>query len=283
MTWARLDDRFGEHPKVVALSDVAFRVHVMAICYCARNLTDGFVPAGAARLMGATPKTLRALVEAGLWAHACGGYRIHDYLDYNPSKAEVEDAAAKRSEAARIAGNASAEARQRKRQRTVERTVERFGNDSATIDPTDFNPVPDPVPLNATKEPIGSFSAGGAAPPAAVPKRPPRGVFRPLTDEQRAGIEAENADIPDIAEIIAEALDHEAARKRTDMNLYVRRWVARERARRGNGHQVQRGNQTRNGRGGRDAGPEDPDLERILERARREDAELERSAGAASS
>jgi hypothetical protein len=31
-----------------------------------------------------------ALVRAGLWSEADGGYQVHHYLDWNPSKAEVE-------------------------------------------------------------------------------------------------------------------------------------------------------------------------------------------------
>lgn len=53
--------------------------------------------------------------------------------------------------------------------------------------------------------------------------------YRPLTGEQRAAIIRENRDLKDIELIIAEALDHEAARKRSDMNVYVRNWVQRQR------------------------------------------------------
>ena len=31
------------------------------------------------------------LVDAGLWEEVPGGFRIHDFLDYNPSKVEVLD------------------------------------------------------------------------------------------------------------------------------------------------------------------------------------------------
>lgn len=56
-------------------------------------------------------------------------------------------------------------------------------------------------------------------------------VFKPLTPEQREAIVQENSDIPHIQTVIAEALDHDQARKRSDMNLYVRGWVRRERER----------------------------------------------------
>jgi hypothetical protein len=86
MGWLRLDDAFGDHPKVIGLSDRAFRAHVMGLLYCARHLTDGVVP------RAAVPKTtaVHELERAGLWtATRGGGWLIHDFLDYNPSKADV--------------------------------------------------------------------------------------------------------------------------------------------------------------------------------------------------
>lgn len=37
MSWVRLDDQFADHPKVVGLSSDAFRLHVSAMCYCAKG------------------------------------------------------------------------------------------------------------------------------------------------------------------------------------------------------------------------------------------------------
>lgn len=96
MTWLKIDDGFGEHPKILGLSDSAFRLHVTALCYCARNLTDGFVSALALRSVGANAKLTRpnstasTLIKAGLWIPGNDGHWIKDYLDYNPSKAHVE-------------------------------------------------------------------------------------------------------------------------------------------------------------------------------------------------
>ena len=39
----RFDDQFPIHRKVSGLSDAAFRLHVEAIFWCDRNLTDGFI------------------------------------------------------------------------------------------------------------------------------------------------------------------------------------------------------------------------------------------------
>jgi hypothetical protein len=90
MAYARLDDVFPEHPKIAALSDRAFRIHVQGICYSAKVLSDGFVPDRvAAGWSGAATRHL--LVQSGLWDEVEGGYLIHDYLDYNPSKVSVAE------------------------------------------------------------------------------------------------------------------------------------------------------------------------------------------------
>lgn len=117
MSWARLDDGYPWHPKVVGLSDAAFRLHVTAICYCTGKLTDGLVPAPALRFMGATKKAIAELVMAGLWDEADGSYALHDYLEYNPTREEVEAAREQR----RAAGQSSGAARRTKRERVVQR------------------------------------------------------------------------------------------------------------------------------------------------------------------
>jgi hypothetical protein len=91
MGWVRLEDTFCEHPKIETLGDLPFRLHVKAICYANRNLTDGYVPDIAARAMGGPKhkRAARALIDAGLWELARGGYRIHDFLDFQPSREAV--------------------------------------------------------------------------------------------------------------------------------------------------------------------------------------------------
>jgi len=91
MGWVRLEDTFCEHPKVETLADLPFRLHVKAICYANRNLTDGFIPAVAAAAMGGPrhKSATNALIAAGLWELARGGFRIHDYLDFQFSRDEV--------------------------------------------------------------------------------------------------------------------------------------------------------------------------------------------------
>lgn len=107
MTWVRIEDGMVEHPKIAGLSDRAFRLHVEAICYSTRMLTDGEISVGIARRLG-TPKSVKELVTAGAWDELVdGGYQIHDYLDYQLSREEVETLREQKA----AAGRAGAKAR----------------------------------------------------------------------------------------------------------------------------------------------------------------------------
>jgi hypothetical protein len=95
MPWVKLDDRFAEHPKVDSLSDPAFRLHVAGICYSARHRTDGLIgKTTAPRLVPQFRKAaLQELVDKGIWydRNGLGAYEIHDYLQWNDSRAEIDE------------------------------------------------------------------------------------------------------------------------------------------------------------------------------------------------
>ena len=96
MAWAKIDDKFPEHEKVVGLSNAAFRLHVSAICYASRNETDGRISQAAAKALHGVASRTGELVEAGLWERNGVGWKIHDFLQYNPSHEQLEK---KRAEA----------------------------------------------------------------------------------------------------------------------------------------------------------------------------------------
>jgi hypothetical protein len=91
VTWIKLDDGYAEHEKLLEAGPHALALDIRGMCYCARRLTDGLVPSGAipALMVDLDPGALEALLRVGRWEEAKGGYQIHDYLVYNPSKAEV--------------------------------------------------------------------------------------------------------------------------------------------------------------------------------------------------
>lgn len=103
MPWFRLDDSFHSHPKVIAAGNEAIGLFVRCGTYAAEHLTDGFIPEDIAVLYGARdtgsrrnpgtgkPETLaETLVRTKLWRRARSGWRMRDYLDYNPSKQAVD-------------------------------------------------------------------------------------------------------------------------------------------------------------------------------------------------
>ena len=91
MSWLRVDAGFWKHPKVQDVELAPIGLHVLALSYCADNLTDGLVPEGWVRRQAFGDLALaQALVDAGLWESDPHGFRVHDYLDYNPSRAAVE-------------------------------------------------------------------------------------------------------------------------------------------------------------------------------------------------
>lgn len=94
MTWVKIDDSFPNHPKIVGLSDKAFRIHISGLCYCGTYLTDGFIPMTIARTLCDNDfNYIAELCEAGLWKEAMSenGFRIHDYLAHQTSKTQVEE------------------------------------------------------------------------------------------------------------------------------------------------------------------------------------------------
>ena len=90
MPWFRLDDSFHSHPKVMAAGNEAVGLYVRCGTYAAQHSTDGFIPEQVALLYG-SEALADALVRAKLWRRTRGGWRMPDYLDYNPSKQVVDN------------------------------------------------------------------------------------------------------------------------------------------------------------------------------------------------
>lgn len=120
MGWIRVSDDFYDNDKMLAAGTVGRDLYWHGMAFCNRNLTDGLVPRGralalvdwthAAILTGTYsgvdgqdcgPIAVELVLTAGLWhedGHDCPDcvqpgprhYVIHDYLKYQPSRAEVE-------------------------------------------------------------------------------------------------------------------------------------------------------------------------------------------------
>lgn len=93
MAWIRIDDQIADHPKFLKAGAVASWLWVSCLAYCQRYLTDGFIPEQILPRLG-TVRNAKALaerlVEVRLLERVEGGYRVHDYLEYNSSAQEVK-------------------------------------------------------------------------------------------------------------------------------------------------------------------------------------------------
>jgi hypothetical protein len=97
MTWFRIDDKFGEHPKVRRLAkDRVAAVGLWTLCgiWCADNTSDGFVPSEVVRRHDPRLRLAKRLVEVGLWHESTSqdevGFEFHQWSEHQPTRAEVE-------------------------------------------------------------------------------------------------------------------------------------------------------------------------------------------------
>ena len=80
MPWFKVDDNLAFHRKVVAAGNAAMGLWVRAGALCAQQLTDGFVPAHMAAVLG-TPAQIKKLITVGLWTEVDGGYQFHQWSE----------------------------------------------------------------------------------------------------------------------------------------------------------------------------------------------------------
>lgn len=148
---------------------VGWGVWLAGLAYCNRNLTDGFIPYAIAEGIGGswlvrtdaddgrekvwsidygsgmhgermdTEWVIGLLVEAGLWEVTRGGYAVHDYENYQPSKVAVLEERRK-----------ATERQTRSRSHRKSRPKSQRDSDVTTPVNTDVSsgaPVPVPVPV----------------------------------------------------------------------------------------------------------------------------------------
>jgi hypothetical protein len=125
MTWFFVDDSFAQHPKVLSIPRpqraAAVGLWTLAGTWCARNLTDGAVPPGLPKDLGASPRLVDALLNArgptsghGLWEPAASGWVFHDWAEWQHTREEVIAKSAARATAGRRGGLRSGQVRRSK-------------------------------------------------------------------------------------------------------------------------------------------------------------------------
>lgn len=113
MAWAKLDDGFWSNPKVEEAGNEAAGAYARMLSYCGQHLTDGHVKQAAAKYITRRP-ILTRLVELGFLERNGEGWIIPDYLEFNPSREEVESKRKARSEAGKRGGVASGRTRSKR-------------------------------------------------------------------------------------------------------------------------------------------------------------------------
>ena len=93
MGWVRIDDNFADHPKVIALSDSAFRLFITGLCYANRQLTDGLIPYQIVMTWVGDDlmKPSDELEKQELWKRVSKGFQIRSYTEYQPTREKVNE------------------------------------------------------------------------------------------------------------------------------------------------------------------------------------------------
>jgi len=141
MPWIKVDDHYDEHRKFMECGPLGHALWLSGMAYCNRNLTDGFIPWSAARTLLSwefleppdddgrrlrvaisvtsgmsggdvdAEYVISLLTACGLWDEVSGGYVVHDYAEYQPTKEQVLAERAAKAAAGKAGGQASARAR----------------------------------------------------------------------------------------------------------------------------------------------------------------------------
>jgi hypothetical protein len=90
VSWARIDDQMAFHPKMVKAGNEAVGAWARMIAYASAHLTDGFVPRDVALAIAGSKKLLDKMVAERLLDAEGDDYRVHNFLDWNPSGADVK-------------------------------------------------------------------------------------------------------------------------------------------------------------------------------------------------
>lgn len=153
MVWFKVDDQLPLNRKMVCVSIGAVGLWVEAGALASASQTDGQVLKRLLHALhpDATEELADELVKAGLWED-CGDYwQIHDFLDYNPPKSEIEASKARRSKAGKKGGLRSGKTRRSKSEANGEANASASAQANAEANAqAKTNPVPVPVPYIST-------------------------------------------------------------------------------------------------------------------------------------
>lgn len=155
MSWFRIDDKFHSHAKVLQAGNAAVGLYTRCGAWSCDQRTEGKIPRHVARSFG-TPKEIRTLLSCALWAETEDGYVMPDFLDFNPSNAEVDAKRQARAEAGAKGGQRSGETRRSKGEANASALLDVcFDSGEANTNP---HPIPSPTPSLVTNSVVISES-----------------------------------------------------------------------------------------------------------------------------
>lgn len=160
MPWFKVDDQLAFNAKVMLAGNSAMGLWVRAGSWSSAQLTGGFIPTHMANAMAnamANPCDQDALVMAGLWKEAEGGYQFHDWSDFQPDAEAEKEKRKATSEARSRAGKAGAEARWHGKADSKP-----IANEWQTDAPVPSRPVLKDVPETSRKKPAHRLPASWA-------------------------------------------------------------------------------------------------------------------------
>lgn len=186
MSWFRLDDKAAFHSKMVTAGNEVCGAVWRAGAWCSEHNRSGFVPSAVALLI-APAKVWRRATDAGMVDVTDGGFRIHDFNDYNPTDVEAAALREKKQLAGRAGGLRSG-AQRSKTEASASSTIEAPA--SARASTSDIpqtkqtrsrtHPVPVPIP----ESPLPPEGGLPDQPSANDIEAPPDDA-EPKTSEQR--------------------------------------------------------------------------------------------------
>lgn len=180
MSWVSIDDGAPDHRKFLRLAEeekdngaAAVTLWWAALCYANRQKArDGFIPSAKITALWPFPAKVAlaaaaALVRVELWAVVSGGYKIHDYTEYQLSAEKLAARIEARREAGRLGGQRSGEARRAKQSEAETKQV-LHENEALAFEANEASANP----LPTSSSPVGSANQ--------QPPKPPRSPGRVL-------------------------------------------------------------------------------------------------------
>ncbi len=160
MSWFRLDDQGAFHSKVLAAGNEAYGAWCRAGQWCAAHGTDGQIPRHVAAQI-APPRIWKRLISVKLLDEIRSEndpFFIHDFLDYNPSKASLDERRQVRAAVGSIGGKRRVlnETVKQKLEQTSSKNSSKNQDDATVLLEPCLNPRPVPSrPVPERTDPEG--------------------------------------------------------------------------------------------------------------------------------